>query len=162
MNMIVTVRPPLLHSCLCLTSTSLSLSHSKSIRTYLRLACYSGIHALTPSMTFVGPLVWPSSCLLLYNTSYTRHCDTLKQWTVSHVHEYKKYGVMIHHYTYAYSLTHPFTVDSMIIYNLHTTLATLTLSVACQVGFWIVVDTAGWQALHRWSNFVENKSSTIP
>ena len=49
---------------------------------------------------------------------------------------------MIHHYTYVYLLTHPFTVDSTIIYNLHTTLATLTF-VACQVGFRIVVDTAG-------------------
>ena len=48
---------------------------------------------------------------------------------------------MIQHYTYAYSLTHPFIVDSVIIYNLHATLATLTF-IACQVGFQIV-DMAG-------------------
>ena len=53
-------------------STSLSLSQAKSIQTYLRLACHSGIRALTPSMSFVGPLAWPSSCLLLYNTSHTQ------------------------------------------------------------------------------------------
>ena len=110
---------------LCLASLLLSHSQTKSIRTYLRLACRSGIRALTPSMIFVGPLVWPSSCLLLYNTSHTQtlwHTQAVNGKSRAWI----QYGVMIHHYSYAYSLTHPFTVDSTIIYNLHTTLATLT------------------------------------
>ena len=44
---------------------------------------------------------------------------------------------MIHHYIHAHSLAYPFSVDSRIIYNPYTTLATLTLpsSVACPVSF---------------------------
>ena len=59
----------------------------------------------------------------------------------------KIYGVMIHQYIHAHSLAHPFSVDSLIIYNPYTTLATFTFICSLSSTLRIVVDMAGWRSV---------------
>ena len=94
------------------------------------------LHAITLSSI-------PSQCSFAYSQAHNpgRYCIIGGK---SRARNSISFGVMIHRYTHTHTLAHPFTGDSLIIYNPYATLATLT-SIGCLSSkFQIVVEMAGW------------------